>query len=101
MEQKAAPQPLEGINHKCIRSYDGILIAQTPKPKEERRGQEGHGHHPGFSHHHHLYRDPQPHREASAQRGQAGKPEATRQKDEEREHEREHEGEQETQKQPS
>ena len=94
VEQKAAPQPLEGTTRIYSRSYDSILSAQTPKPMKELRGQEGHGHHPGIGHHHHPYRDPQPHHEANAQSGQAGKWEAMRQK-------REREREQETQKQPS
>ena len=93
--QKAAPQPLKGTTRKYSQSYDGIRIAQTPRPTEEPRGQEGHGHHPGTGHHRHQARDPQPHPEPKVQRGQEGKQEATRRR------EREWEREQETHKQPS
>ena len=73
--------------HKSRRKYYSRRSAQTPRPTEEPRGQEGEVQYPGNHKKRQEAKDPLNHPESKAQRGQAGEREAKRRQERERERE--------------
>ena len=70
--QKEAPQALEVTIHKIRRIYYSSRSAQTPRPTEEPRGQEGQGHHPGNRHNRQESKEPLKHPDSKVQKGAGG-----------------------------
>ena len=69
--------------HKSRRLLYSRWSAQTPRPTEEPRGQEGQVKHPGNHEKRQEAKDPLKHPDSKAQRGQAGEREATRRRERE------------------
>ena len=69
--------------HKSRRKYYSRRSAQTPRPTEEPRRQDGQVQHPGNREKRQEAKDPLKHPESKAQRGQAGEREATRRRERE------------------